>query len=167
MKNESDSVKLTRRLGSNDYVSEIVISKVKSQPASWLKILYKSGFFICPPGAKMPWCHNCVEAMSVATIPALEYGDLFEPAFEHEKNCLRYTNPTELETAIRKALTMEGPEIATMRKNVLRYFDEHLSVDGIVKKINAFVDSNNRELTVAVPFIPTVTGKSIIPRPDF
>ncbi len=71
------------------------------------------------------------------------------------ENCLSYTNSSELQTVIEKALAMEPSQIESMRKNVLNYYNDYLSFDSIVKKIKKFAGSSNPELKVAIPFIPT------------
>ena len=160
---ESDKLILEQLLASNDYSNEIIISEVKTNAEDWLKILSKTDFFICPPGAKMPWCHNSVEAMAAGAIPILEYGNLFYPALQNMKNCLSYSNYAELEKAINIALEMDTVEIEAMRKNVLDYYNTYLSIPSITKKINTFSNSTNKELKVAIPFVPTREEKLSIP----
>ena len=163
LKTVPDTEILKEIINSKDYHNEIILSEVKTDPKDWFKILSKADFFLSAPGARMPWCHNTVEAMSVGTIPIIEYGNLYDPALEHMKNCIRYTSLKELEDAIKMVLTMERAEIERLRKNVLEYYDKYLSLDIINKKINAFCDSSKTELVVAVPFIPTRAEAIAIP----
>ena len=150
-----DADMLRQLLDSNDGKNEIIISEVKTELKDWLKILSKSDFFIFPPGARMPWCHNSIEAMSVGTIPILEYGNLFHPALENMKNCITYANYEELKSAINTALTLDPAQIEVLRKNVLDYYNKYLSIDSITGKINSFCNSTKVEMKVAIPFIPT------------
>ena len=155
LQSEADKKVLEQLLLTDFYNNEIVISEVKTSEEDWLKILSKADFFICPPGARMPWCHNCVEAMSVGTIPILEYNNLFYPNLENMENCLSFKNYEELEMVIKKALAMEPSEIESMRNNVINYYNNYLSVDSILNKIKAFTASQKQELQVAFPFIST------------
>jgi len=155
LENESGKSLLKQWLNSTDYVNEVIISEVKTKEEDWLKILSKTDFFICPPGVRIPWSHNCVEAMSAGAIPILEYAELFYPKLENMKNCLSYTNYSELQMAIEKALAMEPSEIENMRKNVFNYYNDYLSIDSITKEIKTFGNSAQKELKVAIPFIPT------------
>ena len=111
----------------------------------------------------MPWCHNTVEAMSVGTIPIIEYGNLYDPALEHMKNCIRYSTYEELKNAMNLVLNMDRREIEQLRKNVTEYYNRYLSTDSITKNINSFCNSSKQELTVAVPFIPTRAEAIAIP----
>jgi len=155
LQNDDDKLILKQLLSSTEYFNEVIISEVKTKEEDWLKTLSKTDFFICPPGVRIPWCHNCVEAMSVGAIPILEYADLFYPNLKNMKNCLSYTNFEELKMAIEKALAMEPPEIGKMQKNVLNYYNDYLSINSITKKIITFSNSPQHELKVAFPFIMT------------
>jgi hypothetical protein len=163
LKNKSDKLILEEIFNSDIKTNEIIISEVKTDEKDWLKFLWKSDFFICPPGARMPWSHNSVEAMSAGAIPILEYGSLFHPALEHRKNCLCYTNFDELKSAIDMALSMDTGEIALMRKNVFDYYTQYLSGDSITRRINEFYSSPNQLLKVAIPFVPTFKEWRSIP----
>jgi hypothetical protein len=152
---ESDKAVLADLINTDNCVNEIVISQVKTEEKDWLKILSKADFFICAPGARMPWCHNCVEAMAAGAIPILEYAHLFFPELQNRKNCLSFSNEEELQDAIKTALAMDTEAIEAMRKNVLEYYDRFLSIASITKKLNEFSNSKKLELKVAVPFVPT------------
>jgi hypothetical protein len=164
LKSHADKQILNHVLNSDDETNDIIISEVKTKEKDWLRFLWKSHFFVCPPGARMPWSHNCVEAMSAGAIPILEYSSLFHPSLEHGKNCLCYTNYDELKSAIDRALEMEPGEIETMRKNVFDYYDRYLSGESITKRINNFQRSSTQLLNVAIPFIPTIKEWKLIPR---
>lgn len=162
LQNDSGKVMLKELLYSKDHINEVIISEVRIKEDDWLKTLRKTNFFICPPGVDMPWCHNCVEAMSAGAIPILEYADLFYPHLENYKNCLTFKNCAELQMAIEIALAMEASEIENMRKNVLNYFNDYLSVNSIAKKIKTFSKSPQQELQVAIPFIPSEKEWSVL-----
>jgi hypothetical protein len=163
LKSTSDKLLFEEIINSDNQRNEIVISEVKTEEEDWLKFLWKSEFFICPPGARMPWCHNCVEAMSAGAIPILEYGSLFHPSLEHNKNCLCYTNYDDLKSAIDAALAMAPNEIEAMRKNVFDYYAEYLSADAMTRRINEFHQSPDLLLKVAIPFVPTISEWRSIP----
>jgi hypothetical protein len=160
---KKDAEMLRQVLDSKDYLNEIIINEVKTDPKDWFKVLSKADFFLCLPGARMPWCHNAVEAMSVGTIPIIEYGNLFDPALEHMKNCIRYSSYDELDKAINQVLAMDRAEIEILRKNVFEYFNKYLSTESITNSINSFCNSTREKLTVAVPFVPTRKEAKAIP----
>ena len=162
-KTTSDKVMIDQILNSDIATNEIIVSEVKTNEKDWLRFLWKSHFFVCPPGARMPWSHNCVEAMSAGAIPILQYGSLFHPSLEHRKNCLCYTNCDELKTAINTALAMEPAEIEMMRKNVFDYYNAYLSASAITAGINNFYRSPGQFLKVAIPFVPTAKEWQLIP----
>lgn len=154
-KNDADTLKQEQLINSKDYTNKVVVSEVRTEREDWLKLLSRADFFICPPGVIMPWSHNCIEAMSVGTIPILQYTESFYPNLKHGENCLRFTNEQELGMAIENALAMEQSEIEVMRKNVFNYYNSHLSMDSVIKKIQTFSKSSQPELKVAIPFIRT------------
>lgn len=164
LRTASDKKILEEILSSDDEVASITISEVKTEESDWLKFLWKSEFFICPPGARMPWSHNCVEAMSAGAIPILEYGSLFHPALEHKKNCLSYTNYEGLKSVIKMALEMQPGEIEVMRKNVFNYYEQYLSCNAISRRLIKFFYSPDSQLTIAIPFVPTMKEWRLIPR---
>jgi hypothetical protein len=155
LENESDKPEFEKILAAQGNTNDIVISQIKTKEENWLRILSKSDFFICPPGVFIPLCHNCIEAMSVGAIPILEYNDMFYPHLEHLVNCLQFSNADELQAVVEKALAMTQAEIDCMRKNVLNYYDEHLSVINIKNKIRAFSRSDQHQLKLAIPFVAT------------
>ncbi|HUQ65721.1 MAG TPA: hypothetical protein VM101_06190 [Flavitalea sp.] len=163
LKTTEDTVIFRQLLDSTDYSNQIIISEVKTDPKDWFNILAKADFFLSAPGARMPWCHNTVEAMAVGTIPIIQYGDLYDPPLEHMKTCIRYNSLEELQTVIEQVLNMEQIEIDKLRRNVREYYNDYLSTDSITKKINSFFSSNKEKLTVAVPFIPTRAEAIAIP----
>ena len=105
-----------------------------------------------------------MEAMSAGAIPILEYGSLFHPALEHGRNCLAYTDESGLKNVIKTALEMEPDEIEVLRKNVFDYYHRYLSSSAISGSINEFFQSPNRQLNIAIPFVPTVKEWKLIPR---
>jgi hypothetical protein len=141
-------------LESDTTRKNILISNVRAKSSDWLKTLSKSSFFLCPPGALMPWSHNLVEAMSVGTIPILQYGNLMEPALVHKQNCLSYSNFEELQKAIETALTMDMDSVNRMRGNVIEYFEKYLSLQTVIAKINDLSNSGISSTNVVIPYIP-------------
>lgn len=152
----SDKQVLYHLLDSGTTIKPFVISEVKSSNEDWLKLLSGSTFFLCAPGVYMPWCHNLTEAMSVGTIPILEYAHLCAPPLVHMENCLAFTGLKDFQKTVELALSLDSESIARMKKNVIRYYEDNLSVESIVKRINDFTSSSDSEVTVVAPFIPAV-----------
>ena len=100
-------------------------------------ILIKFDFFMALPGVVMPQSHNLIEAMSVGCIPIMHktYADLLTPQLTHLENCLVYSTLLELDTLINEAFKLPQEQIREMRKNVIRYYLEHLTPESVVKTI--------------------------------
>ena len=98
----------------------------------WLDALSKSYFFLTPPGDIRPMCHNIIEAMAVGAIPITSYPEWFHPPLRHRKNCLVFTDKTDLFQQIEMAMGMDRGDISEMRRQVIGYYDEHLSPESFV-----------------------------------
>ncbi len=104
--------------------------------SEWLEFLAKSDFFIATPGIRMPLCFNIIEAMSVGTIPILEYPEFFSPTLRDGVNCIAFEAEQGLIGAVRKALNMSTAEIGQLRQGVVAYYDEHLAIGRLTEKID-------------------------------
>jgi hypothetical protein len=93
----------------------------------WLDYLAKADFFLAPPGICMPMCHNIIEAMAVGAIPITSYPEWFRPHLRHMENCIVYSDAADLVEKMKFVLAMEQPQIRQLRKNVIRFFEEHLA----------------------------------------
>ncbi len=101
--------------------------KFKIKPVEWLGVLCKSDFFLCLSGTDFPMCHNLIESMAVGTIPIMSYPEWMEPQLEHGKNALLYHDAEGLVRQLDEAMNMSEARIAEMRKNVIAYYEEHLT----------------------------------------
>lgn len=153
LKQVDDRDELTTLLQSGATQEQIIISEVKTRDGDWMKLLSLSDFFISPPGYKYPWCHNSIESMAVGAIPILQYNELFVPALVHMENCICFHNTSELETAITTALSLQQEDIQRMRKNVISYYDEHLSPEAIIKKIKGISMVDKKDIEITIPYI--------------
>lgn len=107
----------------------IVLSDSRSTSiaaSDWLPTLARTHFFLCCPGSSQPVCHHLVEAMSVGTIPVLEYADRITPRLVNGETAITFSGRGGLVRAIRRIDAMSEHEVATMRANVVRFFDDHL-----------------------------------------
>lgn len=135
---------------SSNYQQKCIIlsrSKVEIPNEKWLDVLSKSEFFVCAPGVIMPMCHNAIESMAVGTIPITNYPDWFSPSLVHLKNCIRFTTQKDLIEKIELVLTMNQSQVEELHKNVIAYYEEHLSCESF---LNNTVYSNKSKLTVFV-----------------
>jgi len=103
----------------------------------WLQTLATSDFFLCPPGFVMPMCHNTVEAMAVGAIPIINYPEWFDPHLEHLKNCIAFDDKSDLLDKLNEVLRMDGNQIARMRRHVIDYYDNHLTSESFVRRIES------------------------------
>ncbi|WP_340063811.1 hypothetical protein [Ascidiimonas aurantiaca] len=101
----------------------------------WLEVLSRAVFFLACSGSKMPMCHNVVEAMSVGTIPILEYPEFFSPPLEHKKNCIVYSGVDDLHEKIHEVLHMPSSEIIEMKANAIAYYEKWLTPETWVEQL--------------------------------
>lgn len=132
---------------------KIVLSEARTSGDQWLSILGKAHFFICLPGVRMPWSHNSIESMAVGTIPIIQYGSLFTPPLEHMKNAVCYTDQDQLGEILSEVLTLPEHEIEKLRLNVIGYYEQYLSTEQIVGKLEEFFSSDESTLRVIIPFL--------------
>lgn len=102
-------------------------SRVTSIAASrWLDAIAESQFFVCCPGSSQPVCHNLVEAMSVGTIPLIEYGDRLTPGLVDGINAITFRGAIGLINAIKRIESLTPGQIETMRFGAAKFYDDYL-----------------------------------------
>jgi hypothetical protein len=102
-------------------------SRVQSIAASqWLTTLAKTRFFVCCPGASQPMCHNLIEAMSVGTVPLIEYGDRVTPQLRDGENAICFQGKAGLLNAIDRIDQLSSDEMLRLSRGAARFYDEHL-----------------------------------------
>ena len=102
-------------------------SRVESIPASrWLSSLARAQFFVCCPGASQPTCHNLIEAMSVGTIPLIEYGSRVTPPLQDGVHAITFQGEQGLVRAIERIDQLSTTQIETMSGHVASFYDRHL-----------------------------------------
>ena len=153
----SDEDALYKMFNPDKELTPIIIAEAKCDNKDWLRMLSTASFFICPPGVYMPLCHNLIEAMSVGTIPILQYADLCVPTLKHMENCLTFSSLNGLQAAMDLALSMDSGEVNRMKNNVILYYQNYLSLENTAETIKKFVASDKSVTSVAVPYIPETT----------
>ena len=103
--------------------------RVAIDAAEWLSTLARYDFFVCCPGVCQPMCHNVIEAMSVGTIPLIEYGDRFSPQLTDSVNAVMFRGTDGLAAAVRRIDLMTPGEISGLRRRVAEYYERHLRGD--------------------------------------
>ena len=144
VKNESD----LNKLFAGDYINSCVIVDTGNMwidPEDWLPNLSKTDFFICPPGFCMPMCHNIIEAMAVGAIPVTNYPEWLNPTLKHMENCIVFDDRNDLIMKIEETLDMGQQKISELRRNVIDYYENHLSPRKFVSDIESRKES---ELTI-------------------
>jgi hypothetical protein len=111
----------------------------------WSKILGSFDFFICTPGVSMPHAHNCIEAMSLGTIPIIQYSNWFSPPLEDNVNCIQFSSLEDLVKKIPILHKLDSDTINKIRSGVLKYYSEHIDPLGFENRINK-KDSNEISL---------------------
>lgn len=107
-------------------------------PESGLRTtLARHDLFLAAPGVVMPFCHNLTEAMSVGSIPVLQFAHLLTPPLEHGVNCFTFSNEKELVELLEEFPHMSEGKIRQMRANVLEHYLKHLSPDAVIPKLES------------------------------
>ena len=107
----------------------IVLSDSRLNPIAacdWLPTLARTQFFLCCPGASQPTCHHLIEAMSVGTIPILEYGDRLAPPLRDGENAICFRGKRGLLEAIERIDRLSTEQLLKLRQNVADFYDRHL-----------------------------------------
>jgi len=128
----------------------------KVQAEDWLTTLARSRFFLACPGVRYPMSHNIIEAMAVGSIPITQYPEMFFPPLEDGKNCLTFSNETELQVAIIKAMSMSESAITTMARAATDYYDQYLSAPSSIQRL--LLHKPNRVSLRLLPFLKSGGG---------
>ncbi len=104
----------------------------------YVQLLAQSQFALCPPGCQMPHSHNLIEAMAVGTIPITNYAAYCRPPLTDGQDCLAFSTPDELCSAVRRALAAPPAEVQAMQAATTRYYDDELSPAGFARKLDAW-----------------------------
>jgi hypothetical protein len=102
-----------------------------------LPTLVRCDFFLATPGVAIPACHNLIEAMSVGVIPIIEFPHLIFPPLTPGKNCIHFSSMEELSSIIHRIITddFNREDISIMREHVITFYQDHLSGEAVVKKL--------------------------------
>lgn len=92
----------------------------------YLEFVAECDFFLCPPGWMMPPSHNLIEAMSVGTIPILNYNRYFDPRLRDGVNCLLFSTVEDLRQLPARIDRLPPAQLESMRTAVLASYQEHL-----------------------------------------
>jgi len=111
--------------------------KFPIKPNEWFKLLSTSDFFICLSGTDQPICHHTIESMAIGTIPIVGYPEWFFPSLEHKKNAIVYDGKEDLIKKFNEVLAMSTEEIIKMRKNVIDYYERHLSAESFIREFES------------------------------
>ncbi len=105
------------------------------KPEYWFEALSHFDFCIGSPATTQPMCHPFIEAMSVGTIPILEYANRFSPSLIDGENAIVFSGIEGFDQAIRRVLSMSDSEIQRLRRNVIHYFETHLQSEKFVRRL--------------------------------
>ncbi|MFK8113321.1 MAG: hypothetical protein AB8B91_14045 [Rubripirellula sp.] len=105
-------------------ISDSRVDKIDA--SEWLPTLARFQFFLCCPGASQPTCHNMVEAMSVGTVPIIEYADRVTPRLEDGVNAICFSGADGLDQAIQRIERFSAQQLRELSQNAARFYDQHL-----------------------------------------
>jgi len=150
------------RLLEGDYTRKFVIadnSQFRIEAGNWLESLAKSDFFLCPPGYVMPMCHNVIEAMSVGTIPIINYPEWLNPGLTDMVNCVEFDDKIDLVRKINHVLNLEQEQVNTMKANVIEYYRKHLDPVAFVDKLEMKSDNAVTMLMITDAYVANNASK--------
>ena len=141
VKNVKNFSKFREDIKKGSYLNECRLLRtdhaMKLSIRNYWDIISRSDFFLALSGTDYPMCHNAIESMAVGTIPIMGYGEWFFPPLEHGKNAVIYSDKEDMKAKIRDVLNMDDQTIQKMRRNVIDYYDKHLSGESFVNKVEA------------------------------
>src|SRR5690606_23719156 len=104
--------------------------------SEWLNTLSKFHFFLAGPGL-MPICHNLLEAMSVGTVPIIQFPELIVPPLKDNENCIAFKDENDLLMKITDALNLEYAVKEKLSDGVFDYFANNVAPGSFRKKVEA------------------------------
>lgn len=107
--------------GNMNYLYFIDSKLFRIPENKWLETLAKFNFFVATPGGVMPVCHNVIEAISVNTIPILQYPHFFKPDLQDNVNCVVFNDEESLIMRIKK-LNLDNVCLENYRANLRKYY---------------------------------------------
>lgn len=139
-----DAVEISGKELMQDYLSNLHLQKMvimKWQSGAipspkWRYYLSAARFIFCAPGMTMPLCHNIIEALSVGTVPILNYKNWMNPSLEDGVNCFVYDDENSIDSAIKLALSLDEVAYEKMRQNCLEYYDKYYRLFDFEKNRN-------------------------------
>lgn len=144
--------RIAESIGQSRSDSDIVLtdSRVESiEPKNWLSTLARFRFFVCCPGAAQPTCHNLIEAMSVGTIPLIEYGSRVTPALSDGINAVTFDGERGLVEAIHRIDAMSDEEVGRISRGAAAFYDQHLCGSSFLSCLR---DQHDPPRFVCMPF---------------
>jgi len=150
-----DDAVLDRTLACPYYQGCVIVDtgKLRIPEQRWLETLAKVDFFLSPPGIVMPMCHNAVEALSVGSIPIINYAEWFSPALRHMENCIVFEGQDDLVAKMLSVLSMEEDAIAAMRRRAISYYDSHLSARAFTTALESRTESTTDLLMIREEYV--------------
>lgn len=121
--------RVTSTLAGFSLRDAIILSDSRSesiQPSRWLNTLARARYFLCCPGASQPMCHNLIEAMSVGTVPVIEYGDRLAPALQDGVNAITFRGKFGLIQAIKRIDGLSNEQHQQLSLGAAQYYDHYL-----------------------------------------
>jgi hypothetical protein len=150
------------RLLEGEFIQHFVIvdnRQFRIEARYWLEALSKSDFFLCPPGYVMPMCHNVIEAMSVGTIPVINYPEWLNPGLTDMVNCVAFDDKADLIRKIDHVLNLEKEQVAEMKTRVIEYYRNNLDPAGFVKKLAMNTDKKVTLLMITDAYVAKNASK--------
>jgi hypothetical protein len=122
--------------GSMNYLYFIDSKLFRIPENKWLETLATFNFFVATPGGVMPVCHNVIEAISVNTIPILQYPHFFKPHLEDNINCVVFKDEESLIMRIKK-LNIDNVYLENYRTNLREYYFYNIYPSAFKRKIES------------------------------
>ncbi len=140
--------KMSELNSNQDLSNKLIIADSRNRVfplAQWLNVLRQTSFFLALPGTVTPLSHNLIEAMSVGSIPIIQYGSYMRPKLKDNLNCISYNTLSELKKKIEYLISVDVNEINRLKQNVLEYYHDYLDLNRFSKKMALLAEEDKNE----------------------
>jgi len=118
--------------------ADLVLRDSQTDPIvidDWMATIARHRFFVCCPGAAQPKCHHLIEAMSVGTVPLIEYGDRLDPPLRDGVNAICFRGKSGLSEAIGRIDALSDDQLERLRVAAIDYFESHLRGEAVLQRL--------------------------------
>lgn len=98
-------------------------------------------------------CHNVIEAMSVGTIPIINYPEWLDPSLADMVNCIVFDDKIDLIIKINLVLNLDKEKINEMKASVIEYYQNNLDPVAFVDRLEMSTDNTVTMLMITDAYV--------------